>query len=91
VTFNLVSLLYADKITLEGEASAKGTTVESKVQEHIRSLAQQNEQNANYTTFDATAAPRGRSSIKALDAKPLDHKLCLTFTVNADTCSRTHH
>ena len=52
-----------------------------RFQDHIKSLAQGNTQN-NYSTFDAMAAHIWRSWVKALDVKPLDYELRLTFTVN---------
>lgn len=56
--------------------------VTKEFQEKIKSLAMLNNEGRNYTTFDALAAHVWRSWIKALDVKPLDCELRLTFTVN---------
>lgn len=45
--------------------------------------AQTNDQKFSYTTFDAMAAHVWRSWVKALDVKPVNCKLRLTFSVNA--------
>lgn len=55
-------------------------------QARIKTLTQKNEKNdhnfATSTTFDAMAAHVWRSWVKALDVKPLDFELRLTFAVN---------
>ncbi|OWM71701.1 omega-hydroxypalmitate O-feruloyl transferase [Punica granatum] len=51
-------------------------------QASIKALAQQ-EPGSCTTTFDAVAAHIWRSWVKALDVRPLDYELRLTFSVNA--------
>ncbi|KAI5680623.1 hypothetical protein M9H77_01850 [Catharanthus roseus] len=48
---------------------------------HLKSLANSTG-NMNFTTFDAMAAHVWRSFVKALDIRPLDYELRLTFSVN---------
>lgn len=57
--------------------------VTKEFQEKVKFLAQEtSNQDTNYTTFDAMAAHVWRSWVKALDVKPSDYELRLTFTVN---------
>ncbi|KAL2924683.1 Omega-hydroxypalmitate O-feruloyl transferase [Bienertia sinuspersici] len=59
--------------------------VTREFQEQIKSLSlakKTDNQGTNYSTFDAMAAHVWKSWVKALDVKPLDFELRLTFTVN---------
>ncbi|XP_060205651.1 fatty alcohol:caffeoyl-CoA acyltransferase [Lycium barbarum] len=54
--------------------------VSREYQAHLKSLAQS--QSVGISTFDAMAAHVWRSWVKALDVRPLDYELRLTFSVN---------
>ncbi|XVE98223.1 hypothetical protein REPUB_Repub03eG0087300 [Reevesia pubescens] len=56
--------------------------VSHQFQALLKSLAQPDDM-LGCSTFDAMAAHVWRSWVKALDVKPLDHQLRLTFSVNA--------
>nr|UZQ19733.1 fatty alcohol:caffeoyl-CoA acyltransferase [Gleditsia microphylla] len=56
--------------------------ISREFQTWIKALAQPYD-NAGCTTFDAMAAHIWRSWVQALDVKPLDYQLRLTFSVNA--------
>ncbi|KAA8523077.1 hypothetical protein F0562_009500 [Nyssa sinensis] len=56
--------------------------ISREFQAHVKTLAQPND-NFPFSTFDAMAAHVWRSWVKALDVKPLDYELRLTFSVNA--------
>ncbi|KAK6941564.1 hypothetical protein RJ641_026941 [Dillenia turbinata] len=56
--------------------------ISPKFQAKIKSLARSNDKVA-CSTFDAMAAHVWRSWVKALDVRPLDYELRLTFSVNA--------
>ncbi|XP_041004132.1 omega-hydroxypalmitate O-feruloyl transferase [Juglans microcarpa x Juglans regia] len=56
--------------------------VSREFQTHLKALAQPDGA-AACTTFDAMAAYIWRTWVKALDVKPLDYELRLTFSVNA--------
>jgi omega-hydroxypalmitate O-feruloyl transferase len=58
--------------------------ISREFQAQLKSVAAQtNDQKFSYTTFDALAAHVWRSWVKALDVKPVNYKLRLTFSVNA--------
>ncbi|CAN1177731.1 Omega-hydroxypalmitate O-feruloyl transferase [Linum perenne] len=57
--------------------------VSTEFQARLKRLAQSTSRLITCTTFDAMAAHIWRSWVKALDVKPLDYKLRLTFSVNA--------
>ncbi|KAJ8770532.1 hypothetical protein K2173_018023 [Erythroxylum novogranatense] len=57
--------------------------VSREFQARVKSLAQTKNAKFACTTFDAMAAHIWRSWVKALDVKPLEYKLRLTFSVNA--------
>ncbi|KAL9224029.1 hypothetical protein vseg_000104 [Gypsophila vaccaria] len=48
----------------------------------VKSMANLNNQDIEFSAFDAMAAHIWRSWVKALDVKPRDYELRLTFTVN---------
>ncbi|KAL2340670.1 hypothetical protein Fmac_008610 [Flemingia macrophylla] len=56
--------------------------IKREFQNHVKALAQPYDA-AGCTTFDAMAAHIWRSWVKALDVRPLDYQLRLTFSVNA--------
>ncbi|KAL3532410.1 hypothetical protein ACH5RR_005931 [Cinchona calisaya] len=56
--------------------------ISREFQAHLKSLAQ-SVGNLPCTTFDSMAAHVWRSFVEALDVKPLDYELRLTFSVNA--------
>ncbi|MBA0722623.1 hypothetical protein Golax_003282 [Gossypium laxum] len=56
--------------------------VSQQFQAQLKSLAQPNDM-LGCSTFDAMAAHVWRSWVKALDVKPVDYELRLTFSVNA--------
>ena len=56
--------------------------VNRQFQAQLKSLAQPDDM-LGCSTFDAMAAHVWRSWVKALDVKPLDYELRLTFSVNA--------
>ncbi|CAA2987660.1 omega-hydroxypalmitate O-feruloyl transferase [Olea europaea subsp. europaea] len=56
--------------------------ISREFQIHVKNLAQ-SDGNFSCTSFDAMAAHVWRSWVKALDVKPLDYELRLTFSVNA--------
>ncbi|CAK9154423.1 unnamed protein product [Ilex paraguariensis] len=56
--------------------------ISREFQAHLKSLARSPD-NSTCTTFDAMAAHVWRSWVKALDVKPSDYELRLTFSVNA--------
>jgi omega-hydroxypalmitate O-feruloyl transferase len=57
--------------------------VSREFQSHLKNLAQPEDHVFACTTFDAMAAHIWRSWVRALDVKPLDYELRLTFSVNA--------
>ncbi|KNA15861.1 hypothetical protein SOVF_094460 [Spinacia oleracea] len=56
--------------------------VSREFQEQVKSMAQETSKDSKYTAFDAMAAHVWRSWVKALNVKPSDFELRLTFTVN---------
>ncbi|XP_057444130.1 omega-hydroxypalmitate O-feruloyl transferase [Lotus japonicus] len=56
--------------------------IQREFQNYLKTLAQPSDA-AGCTTFDAMAAHIWRSWVKALDVRPLDYTLRLTFSVNA--------
>ncbi|KAK2978222.1 hypothetical protein RJ640_024255 [Escallonia rubra] len=56
--------------------------ISREFQAHLKSLAQPKD-HFGCTTFDAMAAHVWKSWVQALDVKPLDYELRLTFSVNA--------
>ncbi|XP_016489898.2 omega-hydroxypalmitate O-feruloyl transferase-like [Nicotiana tabacum] len=56
--------------------------VSREYQAHLKRLVQSSVGNFSCTTFDAMAAHVWRSWVKALDVRPLDYELRLTFSVN---------
>ncbi|KAL2507384.1 HXXXD-type acyl-transferase family protein [Forsythia ovata] len=56
--------------------------ISQEFQIHVKNLAQ-SDGNFSCTSFDAMAAHVWRSWVKALEVKPLDYELRLTFSVNA--------
>eukprot|EP00257_Ricinus_communis_P003462 XP_002515569.2 omega-hydroxypalmitate O-feruloyl transferase [Ricinus communis] len=66
----------------QGKLVQKCYRISREFQTQLKSLAQTNEMFA-CTTFDAMAAHIWRSWVKAIDVKPQEYKLRLTFSVNA--------
>lgn len=57
--------------------------ISPEFQAHVKALGQPADGKFSCTTFDAMAAHVWRSWVKALDVRPLDYELRLTFSVNA--------
>ncbi|KAL6984841.1 omega-hydroxypalmitate O-feruloyl transferase [Sarracenia purpurea var. burkii] len=66
----------------ENKMVQKCYRISREFQIHLKNLAQE-EGNPSCTSFDAMAAHVWRSWVKALDVKPQDSNLRLTFSVNA--------
>ncbi|KAL1216515.1 Omega-hydroxypalmitate O-feruloyl transferase [Cardamine amara subsp. amara] len=59
--------------------------ISKEFQCRVKSIAQRQDSSLVCSTFDAMAAHLWRSWVKALDVKPLDYNLRLTFSVNLRT------
>ncbi|GFZ08044.1 DNAJ heat shock N-terminal domain-containing protein [Actinidia rufa] len=73
---SLAMTLYQNKLV------QKCYRISREFQVHLKNLAQE-PGDSSCTTFDAMAAHVWRSWVKALDVKPLDSNLRLTFSVNS--------
>lgn len=65
------------------KAVQKCYRISREFQTRLKSLAQQDDMSNTCSTFDAMAAHIWRSWVKALDVKPFNYELRLTFSVNA--------